>query len=58
MHMFASFQALRNYFHMCMVNGQVDNEFDRFVGEDIVESRASNSEKLEKLGQTMFGRDW
>jgi hypothetical protein len=26
--------------------------------KDIVESRASNSDKLELLGQTMFGKDW
>ena len=32
--------------------------YDDKRAKDIVESRASNSEKLEKLGQTMFGRDW
>jgi len=32
--------------------------YDNKKARDVVESRASNDEKLEQLGQVMFGEDW
>jgi len=32
--------------------------YDSKKARDVIESRASNSEKIEKLGQAIFGEDW